>query len=404
MNDVALRISVLITKYLNNELTAEEEQELAVWKGQSDNNLRLFEKLTGEGSLFNTVSESYTAEANIYNKIKQHIPELNEAARGKLAPMRAFNWRKITAAAAIIVALAIGSYMWLNRTSSPHTVTTKTEDEQLKDKPPGKDGAILQIADGKQIILDDAMNGNLSPQGNTEVVKLKGTITYNNKGGSASTILYNTLSTPRGRKFQVTLPDGSHVWLNASSSIKFPNVFTGNNRVVEITGEVYLEVAKDKKKPFIVNLPPRPGGQGGGQVEVLGTHFNINAYSEETTVKTTLLEGAVKVTVNGNTARLTPGKQAQIKDEKIAVITDADTDATVAWKNGIIAFDRSDIKTVLRQVSRWYNVDIEYKGDIKVQELRGKVPRNIPLSDVLKALALSSNLKFSIERNKVLVY
>lgn len=397
MNETSTRISTLITKFLNNDLDDEGQMELARWKDQSEDNRRLFEKLTSEELLFKAIDESYKREDRIYNKLKENISELSQEETAKVIKMQRFTWRKLTAAAAVILVIAAGAYLWLGPRNDKPVAKKESEENRLAiDKAPGKDGAILQLADGKQIVLDDAANGNLIHQGNTVVIKSDGLVSYNNKEKPNTEVLFNTLTTPRGRQFKLALPDGSLIWLNSSSSIRFPNYFAGNERSVEVTGEVYMEIAKNPSKPFRVLAK-------GAYVEVLGTHFNIKAYKDEPVVKTTLLEGKVKVLSGKSIALLKPGQQAQITGDQLNVIDGVDMDAAIAWKNGIIAFTQSDIKEILRQVSRWYDVDVVYKGDIKVQELRGRVPRNIPLSDVLTALEMSSGLKFTVEGNKVIV-
>lgn len=400
MNEQASRVSALITRFLNNDLDEEGKKELANWKDQDEDNRRLFEKMTNEELLFSAVQERYATEADIYNRVKQNVAELSQGETGKVVRMQRFSWRKMTAAVAVVLLLAAGAYYWFGLNDKKQIAVTDSKDNKVKtDKAPGKDGAILQLADGKKIVVDDAANGNLARQGNTDITKKDGMLSYNSDNKLNTEVLYNTLTTPRGRQFQLALPDGSKVWLNSASSIRLPNVFSGKERLVEVTGEVYMEIAKDAAKPFKVLV-------NGMQVEVLGTHFNINAYKEEAAMRTTLLEGSVKITTlaaNGKVTMLRPGQQAQVSGDKVSVINDADLDAVVAWKNGVIVFTQADIKEILRQVSRWYDVDVEYKGEIKVQEMRGKVPRNIPLSDVLTALELSSGLKFTIEGNKVIV-
>jgi ferric-dicitrate binding protein FerR (iron transport regulator) len=211
-----------------------------------------------------------------------------------------------------------------------------------------------------------------------------------------SLISYNTLSTPRGGQYQLVLPDGSKVWLNASSSIHFPTAFAGHERNVELTGEAYFEIAKNKQKPFHVNV-------NGMQVEVLGTHFNVNAYGDEGAIKTSLLEGSVKIKKGNISGLLKPGQQGVLKKNSTDLeIKNADMNEAIAWKNGLFEFDGADIKSIMREIGRWYDVDVVYAGKVPDRRFEGKISRDAQLSDVLKILALS-NVKFSVEGKKIIV-
>jgi ferric-dicitrate binding protein FerR (iron transport regulator) len=236
-------------------------------------------------------------------------------------------------------------------------------------------------------------------QGNTKVIHKDGQIVYDDENMSKNALLYNAITTPKGRQYQLTLADGSKVWLNAASSIRYPTAFPGNERVVEITGEAYFEITPDRIKPFRVFVK-------GMEVQVLGTHFNINSYDDEATIKTTLLEGSVKVKMNNNTRLLLPGQQAQISsnagDGDIKVVKDIDLAVVMAWKNGYFSFDKTDLGAVMRQISRWYIVDIIYTGKIPDRKFGGEISRNNNLSEVLKILE-ESKVKFRIEGAKIFV-
>jgi transmembrane sensor len=256
---------------------------------------------------------------------------------------------------------------------------------------------MLTLADGSQIMLDSAANGVLAQQGNTNIVKQQdGQLSYNSKGIPEAAIAYNTLTTPPGGQYKLTLPDGSKVWLNAASSIKYPTAFIGNTRQVETTGEVYFEIAKDASKPFKVL-------QNEMEVEVLGTHFNINGYIDEAVFRTTLLEGSIKITTPKGNDILKPGQQAQVqKTGVVKIINDADLEETMAWKDGNFYFENSDIYTVMRQIARWYDVDVTYKGTVSKHFL-GTISRNVNLSQVLSMLQQTGEVKFKIEGRKVIV-
>jgi len=302
------------------------------------------------------------------------------------------------AIAAAILGIIILSTFLLFKTNRPAQVA-KAESNSHKfkdDVVPGGNKATLTLADGSVILLDDAKNGTLAQQGSAKVIKLDGKLLYDLASERSKQVVYNTISTPKGGQYQLELPDGSLVWLNASSSIHFPTSFIEKERRVEITGEAYFEVAKNADKPFIVSV-------NNSEVQVLGTHFNINAYNDEEEVRTTLLEGAVKFVDGNNTSLLQPGQQSQLtKDRIVKVVNDVDVNEVVAWKNGLFSFENAGIETIMRQLSRWYDVEIEYKGktdDIFVAEMS----RNIKLSDVLKALELTGRVKFEIDGKKIVV-
>jgi ferric-dicitrate binding protein FerR (iron transport regulator) len=210
-------------------------------------------------------------------------------------------------------------------------------------------------------------------------------------------VLYNTVSTPRGGQYQLTLSDGSKVWLNASSSLRFPTAFPGTERRVEITGEAYFEVAGNESKPFVVDIA------GKGEVEVLGTQFNINAYEDEPAIKTTLLEGKVKVSEsNGSQSSvLKPGQQAQLANG-IRVMDNVDMEEIMAWKTGWFYFDRQELPAIMRQVSRWYDVDVRYEGRISKKSFSGIVGRDNDIKDVLKIME-NAGIRFRIEGSSITV-
>jgi transmembrane sensor len=306
-------------------------------------------------------------------------------------------WFKWVAAASVILLISTVSIFKINNVRQNEQFgATETQKKELKnDVAPGQTGAILTLSTGQKILLDSAANGSLAQQGNVGVIKRNGELIYNSEG-NATGIVYNTMTTPKGRQFNLVLADGSKVWLNAASSITFPIVFTGKERKVTITGEAYFEVAHNAAMPFIVE-------KGNASVLVLGTHFNVNAYDDESEINVTLLEGSVNVRNGSNNNTIKPGQQAQFKqDGKIMVLSDVDIDNVVAWKNGRMHFQGADIGTVMRQMSRWYDVEIVYNK--KLDDLfYADIPRATMLSDVLKALELTKGVHFKIEGRKVTV-
>jgi len=263
---------------------------------------------------------------------------------------------------------------------------------------PGGNKAILTLANGSTVVLTDAKNGKLASQGGVVVSKTAdGQVKYAETGSSSSnTLAYNTATTPKGGQYQFILSDGTKVWLNSASSIKYPVNFIGNERKVELTGEAYFEVAHNAAKPFRVV-------SSGQTVEVLGTHFNINAYADENGVKTTLLQGSVKVSsAGGGSSVIKPGEQAQFNNGKINVVSDVDLDAAVAWKNGLFYFEDSNIQEVMRQFARWYDVDVKYEGELPSRHFSGEIPRNLNAIQMLDILSFKK-IHYKLQGKTIIV-
>jgi transmembrane sensor len=338
-------------------------------------------------------------EPEFMNRLKALKPQREEALPEvfELKEVRTINWKRISAAAALLAVLATSSYFFFF--NKPKQEIAQTQQTYKNDIAPGGNKAILTLSNGSKIILDSAHIGKLAKQGNTNIQKLdSGMLAYTTLMEKPTEVLYNTLSTPRGGQYQLTLADGSQVWLNSASSIKYPTAFSGNQRNVEITGEAYFEVTKDKNKPFSVTINDM-------NVEVLGTHFNVNGFNDESAIKTTLLEGAVKITKGTNAVLLNPGQQGILNAEgNLTKTNDVDLDKVMAWKNGWFEFDQTDLTTIMRQVSRWYDLDISYEGNLKDDKFGGRVNKNVPLSDILKSLEANGNgVKFKLDGKKLLV-
>ncbi|WPQ64543.1 FecR domain-containing protein [Chitinophaga sancti] len=311
----------------------------------------------------------------------------------QLLVVKKSNLRWIRHAAAIILLLAVGGgYVWRSFYKSKQAVLT----QQVDDIMPGGDKAILTLADGSTIALDSMGNQQIAKQGGTSILKVAGgTLAYNPEGNS-NEVLYNKISTPRGGQFQITLPDGSQVWLNALSSLRFPTAFNSDNRTVELTGEAYFDVQQNVAKPFIVKVADM-------KIEVLGTSFNVMAYPDETSVQTTLMTGAVKVSATGQTRLLQPGQQTQLqKDGKLDVISTTDTESVIAWKNGYFKFNQADLPDVMRQLARWYDIDVNFEGPIPDFRFVGELKKGASLSTNLKILSYSQ-VNFKIERNTLTI-
>jgi ferric-dicitrate binding protein FerR (iron transport regulator) len=302
----------------------------------------------------------------------------------------------IAAAATLVMAIA-GAWWFTQSKAVPVSGIVQQPHPAIV---PGGDKAMLTLADGTTIVLDSSQNGLLLQQGNVKVIKAGGQLAYDkdhNPPGKTGEITYNTLSTPRGGQYLLQLEDGSKVWLNAASSIRYPTFFGNKERVVELTGEAYLEIAKNPTRPFRVMVR-------GMQVEVLGTRFNINAYGDEQTINTTLLEGSVKLSLPGKASNiLKPGQQAQLNTAGIInIVEGVDLEEVVAWKEGLFQFNRAGLHTVMRQIARWYNIDIVFEGNLPTRYFGGKISRNSNITEVLRVLQLSK-IKVTIEGRKLTV-
>jgi ferric-dicitrate binding protein FerR (iron transport regulator) len=407
----------LLKKYLAGNCSMAERERVAEWYASFDDQPPYFEH--DKSPEANALKEK--TKAVIQSIIANHtLPAVNPLA---VQPVTIISIDKVRkrmftytgVAAAVLIVLMAGIYWaFFNKVSPQKEVVQKAPSSNTVTITPGSNKAILTLADGSAIVLDSAQNGALAQQGNVQVVKSNdGELKYLSAADSRqpATVAYNRLSTPRGGQFVLTLPDNSKVWLNAASSIKYPTVFTGNERRVEITGEAYFEIEKNPNKPFRVDILLSTGK--GGSVEVLGTHFNINAYNDESSIRTTLLEGKVKIinrtsstpAIAGNKAPvfLAPGQQAQLNsNDEIKIVNNANIEATMAWKNGLFQFDDVTIQTVLHQVARWYDLEIVYERDVSQDRFQGKIYRNTDIAKLLKILELSG-AHFKIEGKRIIV-
>ena len=299
-------------------------------------------------------------------------------------PVR-LGWIKYAAAAAIVVlAVTGGLYRFSQRSSEVKTIA-------VQDVAPGGNKAMLTLADGSVVTLDSAGN-QVIQQGGIAVKQTGGQLTYDG-GNNGDAISFNTLTTPKGGQFQVRLSDGTRVWMNAASTLRYPTAFGGGERKVEVTGEVYFEVAKDAARSFEVQA-------GAMKVEVLGTHFNINAYEG---LSTTLLEGAVKVSSlkHGEHVILQPGQQAQLSDN-IKVLSNPDVDKIMAWKNGLFNFEGAGFKEVMQELERWYDIEVVYEGSVPDIHFGGELSRNKSLAGLIEALR-DAEVHFEIKGRQLIV-
>jgi len=389
------RISELIFKHLLRQLSGEEQEALAQWRTFSPENERVFLELTERAQLKLALEDyNQTPGDRIWQKITNEVAELNEP----IVRQSKYVWFRIAVVAAIVLAVLVGGWLLLPRpfkkgaTGQVATVS--------KDISPGGNRAILTLSDGTRVLLDSAQHGELARQGRTRISKKQeGEVVYNAnhaEPNEEAPLTYNTITTPRGGQYHVVLPDGSHVWLNAASSIHFPTQFTGRERKVTVSGEAYFEVAKDRARPFVVK-----DLLNDVEVQVLGTHFNINTYKDQGDVKVTLLEGSVKVREGGLYEILKPGQQAEV-NSVIKIMDDVDIEEVMAWKNGSFQFNGETLESVMRQLERWYDVETVYQNKDTNKQFGGMISRNTNLSEVLKALELN-DVHFKIEGKKIIV-
>jgi ferric-dicitrate binding protein FerR (iron transport regulator) len=392
------RIVYLLQLYASGHISPTETEELweYVRKAETDEALR---QLILEAR--HHTPPNVTLQQQDWDRIWQSV---QQGITGREKKYRRFSSRVRLAAAACLLAITAGlGYLLLKpaaRQAVPVAVNRNTAPIV-----PGGNKAVLTLADGSQVVLDTSANGEISQQGNSKIIKLgNGNIAYRRTGIQAATTVYNTLSTPRGGQYALVLPDGSKVWLNAASSLRFPAFFSGRERTVELTGEAYFEIAPNASMPFHVKVPAPAAGARPMDIQVLGTHFNVNAYANEEASHTTLLEGKVRVVQDGAAQSLQPGTEAVIRygHNNIAV-QPANTAQAIAWKNGEFRFRETGIRELMRQVERWYDVEVVFNTTRTDQDFTGIIPRSKNVTELLKTLELTGTVHFRIEGRKIIV-
>jgi len=399
MNLYESRLAYLYEKYRDSTCTPDERTEFMTMVNNEEATDELNRLIEKDVVISNADKIIAAPRANelfnlILEKSKKRVDDTRSLSK-------IFTLRRVAVAASIVFLLGLGTYFLLlnNKQKEPVAKNDATEQQRFKnDVKPGGNKAIITLADGSIVVLDSAANGMLTQQGGTKVIKLdNGEVAYTASNVDEGKVLYNTISTPKGGQYQLVLADGSKVWLNAASSLRFPAAFSGNERKVELSGEAYFEVAKNAEMPFKVEV-------SGMEVAVLGTHFNINAYTDEADIKTTLMEGAIKLKKGNSSQLLSPGQQAQLnKKDEIKVIADADIEETMAWKNGQFIFTGNDIQTVMRRLEKWYDIEVEYKGNVTKEEFVGIISRNVNISQILKMLEKTHTVSFEIDGKRVIV-
>lgn len=385
----------LFRKYLNNRCSPEEVRALLAYFNIPENEEQL-RKLITENLESVDVDDDGSRWSSLTDQSLAVIKKQINAEPGKVVSLYRRSWFQIAAAAVIL----IGGFAVFSMIHKPNQEQEIVQADGSKQEiAPGSSKAILTLADGSTINLENVDNGTITQQGSTKISKpAEGQLAYSSLNEKPTGVLFNSMSTPRGGQYQLMLSDGTKVWLNAASSIRFPAAFTGSERKVELSGEAYFEVAKNVAMPFKVAV------SGKGEVEVLGTHFNVNAYTDEATVSTTLLEGSVKVVALGSNESqiIAAGEQAQLNTNGQISINKIDADEAVAWKNGTFNFNNADLPMVLRQVSRWYDLEIVFEGSVPQRQFSGEIQRDLKLSQVLKLLE-RNNVFSRVEGKKLIV-
>ncbi len=373
--------NALYEKYLSGNCTSKEREAIEHYQDSMD--------LDKHHWIKDQMGEQEFIKETIHSEL------LNSIARQKRRQMI----RTWYAAAAVLL-LILSSGLYFNNLKKRTTIIAKTESPRFKnDVLPGDNRAILTLDDGSQINLDDAQNGVLASEDNTDIRKTgSGQLEYSASGKLIETVKYNTLSTPMGGQYQLSLPDGSRVWLNSGSSIRFPTAFIGKERIIELKGEAFFDIRENKKMPFIVRT------NNSMDIRVLGTQFNVMAYDDEKNINTTLLEGSVQILKESGTAFLEPGQAAILNKGtgKIKVAA-ADIEEAVAWKNGFFIFSNENIESIMRKVSRWYNVEVDYQGNLSNKDFVGTISRDKNISEILKMLELTGAIHFKVDGRRVTV-
>lgn len=386
----AYRIAYLIAGFIRNTLTGNEHDELDDWVNASDHNMQLFEELTDERNLeANLAWMDQVQSEKSFNALQKAGAFQKPARQFRLNPV----W--IAAASAILIAGAFVFYFTAGRGNRnlDNKIATKDTIQIL----PGGNKATLTLEDGSVIDLTKAKNGRINTDSFSHVQKpADGALVYDGSSVKSDKPTIHTLSTPVGGQYQVTLSDGTKVWLNAATTLKYPSHFPADERRVEVNGEAYFEVAKDAEKPFLVIMPDSTS------VKVLGTHFNVMAYENETDAKVTLLEGSVQVKTKRAFSQLEPGTQASIANGTIEKLRNIDIEEATGWKNSLFVFHDAPIESIMRQVERWYDAKVIYNGKIN-QQFNATIARSEPLSKLLHILELTGYVHFKTENKTIYV-
>ncbi|MGN7822751.1 FecR family protein [Chitinophaga sp. 22536] len=382
------RLKYLLSQYTTRTATSAELEELKTFLGSDDQDAQL------EWMIEEAWVQSAETDQPVFDTQSDTMLARILSAKVTKRPLAKTFYRSYRAAAAILLLVLAGATILFTRQRKKTAPVTAAQHKVFQ---PGSDKAILTLANGQTIELDSNMNGQIAQQGQVSLQTNAGRLIYKSPSAPANaTVSWNTLRTPKGGQYSLVLPDGSRVWLNAASSLQYPTTFTGPTRQVTLNGEAYFEIQPNAAQPFFVTT-------GETAVAVLGTSFNIMAYNNENNIKTTLLQGSVKVSRQSAHHLLKPGQQSLINENgTMEIIDHADTDLAVAWKNGLISFRSADIRTIMRQVERWYNIEVVFKGEVPTRTFTGDIPRTADLSALLRLLEISK-IHFKLEEEKLIV-
>ena len=383
------RIKYLIGKVISHTASAEELDELRLIVEGNENEQLLQEMEISFGGTttnqieFNTDADRWLEKANQILAVDKRL-EYKGSKHGKKV-LFDISFLKYAAAVAAVLIISVFIFKQSARNFLGNKVVSVEQVKITEDIPSGRNRAVLKLANGSSIILDSMQNGRIASQGSTSIVKQEdGQIAYQLSSKDASPDMINEMSTPNGGQYRLVLPDGTKVWMNAASSIKYPVRFDGKNRKVEVQGELYFEVFKNPQQPFIVHAG------NAIEIRVLGTHFNVNTYKDEKYMRTTLLEGSIHISSATSEKMLIPGEQAQMDAAgKLFVKENVDLNAVVAWKNGLFNFNKLTTHEIMNQLARWYDIEIKYEGIVSDQIYGGEIQRDLNLSQVLKMLQKS---------------
>lgn len=385
------RMAHLIARKRMGELDPVQVAELDQWLAESPEHRIWLEQLDNEEYLAGMQADFSSAEGNLEASLRSFHDQFMEMPVRAINPASRFNWS--WAAAAVLVPL-IGLWVWL--AERPSTPVGKPA-PVLADVKPGGSRATLTLGNGNQILLDTGVAGQLVQKGGVQVRYNKGLVNYQAAKLADSEVTYNVLTTAKGGEYQLVLPDGSKVWLNAASSLRYPTAFTGKDRHVELTGEAYFEVAQQKDHPFSVSV-------GTMDVKVLGTEFDIMAYPEENRKLTTLVQGAVKVENGSEVRKLAVGDQAAVGGNgEMSVASNVNVESVIAWKLGFFQFSNIDLKTMMREIARWYDIDVVYQRNDLSGTYGGRISRKLNLSDLISLLEGNGVGHFKMEGRKLIV-
>ena len=374
----------LAEKWLHGTINKEEMNEFSAWYDEVDDHP------------LQVPLDFASSEEELRQRILSRIKSRQRFAA--VFSIRNFRTAGLVAASILLIfsGLLVFQFLRSDRAGLAEKKTVATRHQEIDGVVPGGNKAVLIMADGSQVELDTAGNGTISETANARVIKLNdGELALSAAKNEIGTLTYNILKTPRGGQYTITLSDGSRVWLNSASSLRFPTVF-GKERNVELTGEAYFEVARNPERPFKVKA-------NGTEVRVLGTHFNIMAYDDERLISATLIEGSIRISKDDNLILLKPGQQANVtEDGKIGVLKNADVEQAIAWKNGVFNFNGSDIQSTMRQIARWYDVEVIYENKI-AEHFNGTIPRNSSIENVLKMLEYTGVVRFVMHNRQIIV-